>query len=102
MAHRQIIDEQQCVWDVWEVVPTQVEKSTQSDQREPRVSGRHAALGLIVPDELKNGWLAFQCEDRRKRVSPIPAEWREMSDGELLSLLLRAPVVRQAKSRGAH
>jgi hypothetical protein len=102
MAHRQITDEQQCVWDVWEVVPTLVEKAAQSDRREPRTSGRHAALGLIVPEELKNGWLAFQCEERRKRVSPIPADWREMSDMELLNLLLRAPAVARVKSRGGH
>jgi hypothetical protein len=101
MAHRQITDDQQCVWDVWEVVPTLVEKANQSERREPRISGRQAALALIVPDELKNGWLAFQCEDRRKRVSPIPADWRDMSDLDLLNLLLRAPAVTRVKARGA-
>jgi hypothetical protein len=73
MAHRRIVDENEHVWDVWEV-----KTSTSTTRR------------IQVPAELQAGWLAFQCGEERRRLAPLPIGWNEMSDRALLELMARA------------
>ena len=48
-----------------------------------------------LPDEFGSGWLCFESDISKRRLTPIPARWREFSDNELNRLLLEAkPVVR--------
>jgi len=72
MAHRRILDNQQQVWDVWEV-------TTASAPRR-----------ILVQPELQSGWLAFQCGEQRRRLAPLPIGWDEMSDHALLGLMDQA------------
>jgi len=99
MTHRQIIDDEQQLWDVWEVIPSRVEAlETPRDPIQPetiRISkpGRR----IVVPGELQAGWLAFQCGEDRRRLAPVPSGWAEMSDDALRRVMLAAPPVRKPK-----
>ena len=68
MAHREIRDANGVVWEVWEVRPT---------------------VG-VLPQEMREGWLAFQSHHERRRLSPIPPGWNKQSDATLLEYLARA------------
>ena len=81
--HRRIVDNQDKVWDVWEVNPSS------SSRR------------LTVPADMQGGWLAFQCGEERRRIAPLPAAWSEMSDAALVRLMAQAnPILpRVARTR---
>lgn len=44
--------------------------------------GNHSRL----PDAFRSGWLAFECEGRKRRLSPIPEDWDQLGDEELEEL----------------
>ncbi|HET9426646.1 MAG TPA: hypothetical protein VFO55_14885 [Gemmatimonadaceae bacterium] len=44
--------------------------------------GNHSRL----PDAFRSGWLAFECDGRKRRLSPIPADWDQLGDEELEEL----------------
>ncbi|WP_420125161.1 hypothetical protein [Longimicrobium sp.] len=50
-----------------------------------------------VRPQFASGWLAFECEAERRRLTPIPPEWADVADGELCVLLAQATAV----TRGA-
>lgn len=50
-----------------------------------------------VRPQFASGWLAFESEAERRRLTPIPPEWAEVADGELCVLLAQATAV----TRGA-
>jgi hypothetical protein len=92
MAHRSFRDELGREWDVWEVVPTAVERRiAHGSMRPPEAERRrvHEAR-VVVPERLQKGWLAFQCSRERRRLAPIPPDWDGMTDSELVELLHQA------------
>jgi hypothetical protein len=42
---------------------------------------------IRVPSALQDGWLAFQAGMDRRRLAPIPGNWIELSDEQLVALL---------------
>ena len=93
MAHRTFRDDQGREWDAWEVVPTAVERRLARDGaiRKPSTERRKVQEArVLVPEDLERGWLAFQSGTERVRLAPIPNEWAEMTDEELVDLLSRA------------
>jgi hypothetical protein len=76
MAYRRIVDNQDNVWDVWEVNPAS------------------SSRALSVPLEMQAGWLAFQCGEERRRIAPLPVDWSEMSDAALMRLMSDAAPIR--------
>ena len=92
MAHRVFRDELGREWDVWEVVPTAVERRISKASTRPQAVERRKVkeTRVVVPDSLQKGWLAFQSGRERRRLSPIPAEWEEMTSSELIDLLNQA------------
>jgi hypothetical protein len=91
MAHRKVTDRHGHEWDVWEVNPQAIDRRRRD---EPRVTERRGAnIGLVgrVNERLRDGWLAFQSTNEKRRLTPIPPNWDTMSDAELLTLLERAP-----------
>lgn len=61
--------------------------------------GNHSRL----PDAFRSGWLAFECDGRKRRLSPIPAHWDQLGDeelGELCGDAEEAPVRRRDERRG--
>lgn len=89
MPHRSFRDEVGRSWDVWEVVPTAVERRIARGARRPPVVERRKVQEhrVVVPDRLQQGWLAFQSGTERRRLAPIPGEWDDMTGSELLELL---------------
>jgi hypothetical protein len=45
---------------------------------------------LVIPRELRDGWLAIQGSAEKLRLSPIPDGWTHLSDAELAVLVERA------------
>ena len=92
MPHRSFRDDIGREWDVWEVVPTAVERRiARSVARPPEIERRKITEArVVVPDRLQKGWLAFQSGWERRRLAPIPSEWDEMTALELLDLLHHA------------
>jgi len=104
MTHRRIRDGDGRQWDIWEVYPSAVER---------RMSGEHKAIPpsgeverrsrreyrVVVPNQLQQGWLAFQAGEERRRLAPIPELWATLAEAELRELLARAE--RIAGSTGA-
>ena len=99
MPHRSFRDEIGRQWEVWEVVPTAVERRiAQAVPRPPTVERRKVQeTRVVVPDRLQKGWLAFQSGRERRRLAPIPSEWDELTAAELLDLLRVAD--RRSKAR---
>src|SRR3954467_10658876 len=99
MAHSMRRDEAGREWDVWEVVPTAVERRiARSATKFETVERRKVReTRVVVPDRLQNGWLAFQSGRDRRRLAPIPPDWEEMTAYELLELLQHAD--RRVRSR---
>ncbi len=84
---RKITDQQGNAWSVWEVLP----------KGRPR---RDAVIGGQLPPlpaELQSGWLTFQSDTERRRLSPAPDGWHELPDGSLLALLAQARRERGAR-----
>lgn len=101
MPHRKIIDAENRTWEVWEVIPIRVaEKVDEERRRKPRPESSLIASRIVVPQELEQGWLAFQSEAERRRIIPIPEGWAAKSDAELVELLGRATRIADARMGG--
>ena len=94
MSYRRFNDSEGRAWEAWEVHPTAVERRLNRDRRtEPRdtVDRRKTReFRLVIPRELREGWLALQWRTQKLRLSPIPDGWMHLSDEELSQLVGRA------------
>lgn len=96
MAHREFRDENDRNWQVWDVIPTLIatrlngepRHSATGDHPERRRSNRASASSVAT--EMRDGWLAFQCQDESRRLAPIPAGWADLPNAELAALLRSA------------
>jgi hypothetical protein len=46
-----------------------------------------------LPAEYGDGWLCFESRSSKRRLTPIPADWRQSRDEELVRLLGQAVTV---------
>lgn len=53
---------------------------------------RHSEPRAPLPPELRDGWLAFESGMERRRFTPPPERWDELSDAQLSDLVERAAV----------
>jgi hypothetical protein len=94
MSYRQFHDDQGRTWEVWEVHPSAVERRVNEERRkssrETPDRRRNQDVQFPMPPELAEGWLAFQSDDARRRLAPIPVHWDSLSDEELLKLARQA------------
>ena len=94
MTHRRIRDGAGRSWDVWEVYPSAVERRISGEHKlpgePPQGVERRREFRILVPHDLEAGGLAFRAGQERRRLAPIPSEWTQLTDGELLALLERA------------
>jgi hypothetical protein len=95
MSYRRFDDTEGRAWEAWEVHPSMVERRLNRDRRAERrqeaVERRVAPeIRLIIPLELREGWLALQGRNERLRISPIPEGWMNLTDEELRRLVIRA------------
>jgi hypothetical protein len=82
-ARHAFTDSHQNVWHVFDVYPT----------TDP------AELSRLAPPFL-HGWLCFESEREKRRLSPIPWGWRSVNDHDLEKLLARAEIVPAPRRRG--
>ena len=54
-----------------------------------------------LPDPYRSGWLAFECEREKRRLSPIPEGWASLPEAGLLELCERAERVRRRSAPAA-
>jgi hypothetical protein len=86
MALRSFTDSKGQGWRVWDVVP-QYEVSRDE--------------GALTPG-LQGGWLCFETNGVKRRLSPIPGGWEEADAGSLEQLCRdAAPVARRAADPAA-
>ena len=88
MPLRNLRDDDGRDWEIWDVTPAAGQcVAVDSARHLEEVNGKPAPF---VPPELHDGWLAFQsCGDWR-RLTPIPDNWSDRSDAELLVLIAQA------------
>ena len=81
-------------WQVWEVHPSLAERRAHRDRRADRreVSDRRRVQlpRADLPEDLRQGWLAFRSAFERRRRTPIPPGWESLSDLELGRIVDRA------------
>jgi hypothetical protein len=61
-----------------------------SDERECWVFDVSPTLSDSIDPALCDGWLCFDIIDERRRLGPIPAEWKKLSDTDLADLWKQA------------
>src|SRR5689334_21700219 len=71
---REFTDQDGCNWVVYAINDDAIE-----------APGRR-----YLPDAFRQGWLVFECGERKLRLAPIPAGWSDMRDDELKALLADA------------
>ena len=77
-------------WEVWEVYPRLVERRLMRERRAARRGSderRHVTVGRATLPRILGGWLAFQSAHERRRVVPVPDDWEQLGDRQLLALL---------------
>jgi hypothetical protein len=78
-SHREFLDADGQRWEVWETHPRNVQR---------------------VRPALCEGWLAFESAKEKRRLAPIPDDWKTGSDEELANLCARATFVRERGGTG--
>lgn len=60
---------------------------------EVKKSGKIGERWTYLPAEFGQGWLCFESNVSKRRLTPIPANWRTASDEELVRMLGQAQTV---------
>jgi len=50
-----------------------------------------------LPEQFGRGWLCFESDVSKRRLTPVPPRWRDYSDRELVGLLDRAQPVNRVR-----
>jgi hypothetical protein len=53
-----------------------------------------------LPERFVDGWLCFESKIGKRRLTPIPARWREVGDIEMTGLLAKATPVSRMRDSG--
>lgn len=60
-------------------------------------TGAGAQRWTYLPEEYLNGWLCFDSNVGKRRLTPVPPRWRDMSDSELEALKATAQPVSRTR-----
>ena len=94
MAYRTFRDSRGTEWQTWDVVPRLVERRVSprraaltqlpGTDRRTRTDRRlvHGQRSVLTPD-LSGGWLCFEAEVEKRRLTPIPADWQHCAPERL-------------------
>ena len=87
MAVREFSDSSGREWRVWDVMPHAIHPPTKTED--------------YLAAMYQTGWLVFETktEDEKRRLADFPADWSELSDQGLETLLGRAEVIPPRKLR---
>ncbi|HWH53782.1 MAG TPA: hypothetical protein VN651_19675 [Gemmatimonadaceae bacterium] len=107
MSFRTFVDASGVEWQAFDVVPRSEERR-HYDRREQgdevamfadrRDGDRRISVGAMTTFQkaVAGGWLCFECEGERRRLSPIPDDWMRCSTSQIERYCLTARVVRAA------
>lgn len=108
MSLRAFTDSNGQKWEAYDVVP-RIEERRRYDRRsgevkvdpsdERRDTDRRVTVGRSQHITSKAGWLCFESQDERRRLTPIPADWARCDDAQLETYLREA---RPARLTGEH
>jgi hypothetical protein len=65
---------------------------------EVRKQGDTAGRWSYLPEQFGGGWLCFESDVSKRRLTPIPNRWRDFSDRELQGLVTQAQTVNRPRS----
>ena len=116
MSFRSFTDASGVEWQAFDVVPRSEERRSY-DRRGPdakevtladgsdadrRDSERRLTVGTSMSflNAASGGWLCFECEGERRRLSPIPDSWMSCATAQLERYCRAARVVRAATMGG--
>lgn len=90
---RHFTDSKGNTWSVWDVWPTG--RSTTTVNRGEQLAGAFPNLGM------SEGWLCFQCDCEKRRLTPIPPEWETCPDDTLEKLCVEAGYITRTPRDGS-
>ncbi|HEX4683820.1 MAG TPA: hypothetical protein VH277_13970 [Gemmatimonadaceae bacterium] len=64
---------------------------------EVKRQGGKANRWTYLPEEYGDGWLCFESDVSKRRLTPVPSNWRSLSDPDLIRLLGQAQTVNRPK-----
>ena len=110
MAFRSFTDSAGTMWQVWDVVPLLSER--RGDERrdsggDDRASGperRHddrrivSARRATLSGSFASGWLCFESLRQRRRLTPIPSDWKSCDERRLEQYMRRADAVAHGRN----
>jgi hypothetical protein len=106
MTHRQFTDSRRVTWEVWEVAPSHAERRrAERERRRSRRLGSErrgaidGTLRIRISSELAHGWLCFQSEQEKRRLTPVPDGWEQLDDAGLERLLREATLTGRPRRR---
>jgi hypothetical protein len=77
MGFRTYSDPEGREWRVWDVVPRR--------EADPGSRSRN-----YLPAEMAEGWLCFEADDQKRRLTPFPAGWEDLDDATIDGLCRNA------------
>lgn len=64
---------------------------------EVKRQGGTADRWSYLPEEYGDGWLCFESHVCKRRLTPVPDDWRGFTDPQLIQLLHQAQIVNRPK-----
>lgn len=113
MSFRTFLDSSGVEWQAFDVVPRSEERRHYDRRGEDDESARFAdgragdrrisvGASTSFQKRVAGGWLCFECEGERRRLSPIPDDWMRCSASQIERYCLMARVVPAAMTGRGH
>jgi hypothetical protein len=104
MSYRTFVDRDGAYWQVWDSQPTKMERRvTGTDRRRQKSYSWHGTerrtgtdrrttsqRRITLSEGYGAGWLTFESLHEKRRITPIPSRWEELSQPELRGLCEKA------------
>lgn len=115
MSYRTFADRNGSYWQVWDSLPTRVERRSEKvERRRPRTlpwNGAERRAGsdrrvtnqrrILLTQGFGSGWLTFESLLEKRRLNPIPSHWETMSEPDLRALCEKARRVERFEDTSA-
>lgn len=101
MGYRVFIDSNGTEWQTWDVVPTlaerrladrRVSESVKAELERRRIAERRVLAGTrpTLAGAMNGGWLCFDAQVEKRRLTPIPPDWMQCPEDQLEQYCARA------------
>lgn len=106
MGYRIFRDEDGTEWQTWDVVPRLSDRrvterrarvGTPVNRERRKATDRRVSDGhrSVLSSALHAGWLCFEAQESKRRLTPIPVDWERCPNEKLAEYCTRARVVRR-------